>query len=255
MPAAPVLLFFAVLVGWALRAVDLESCALFIPGGVYGTAKEAYGARVSRLAAAALLVECLLFGALAASAAGHSLATVAALVPHLSTSLRRIAVTDVATIAVGAIGLGWWRLRRGRVSSERPSTPIVWGVIGAVAALIIWGLARGLRLPELRRRACDDAVGDTFRSGLARRRRWLPVRVWNGRSARPRGGRRASTKNPKPPARGIGRQCCLAGHDDRRRAAVRLVHSGSGARLVVERAGHGCRDIRRPSEFSGFSSV
>src|SRR4051794_10920009 len=97
MPAAPLLLFFAVVVGWALRAVDLESCALFIPGGVYGTAKEAYGARMSRVAAAALLVECLLFGALAASAAGHSLATVAALIPHLSASLRRIAVADVAT--------------------------------------------------------------------------------------------------------------------------------------------------------------
>src|SRR5262245_41649239 len=63
-PVAPWLLLAAVVLGCALRTVDLESCALFIPGGVYGTAKQAYGGAVSKIAASALIVEHLVFGAL-----------------------------------------------------------------------------------------------------------------------------------------------------------------------------------------------
>src|SRR4051794_9764100 len=50
-PSAPWLILVVVLIGILLRAVDLENCALFIPGGVYGTVKEALGKTAAKIAA------------------------------------------------------------------------------------------------------------------------------------------------------------------------------------------------------------
>src|SRR5262249_29622313 len=92
--AAPWLLLGAVLLGFAFRAVDLEGCALFVPGGLYGLARQAFGPAASTVAASVLLIDYLAFGALAASAAGHSLA--ALLGPSLS---QQVALDDLATTA------------------------------------------------------------------------------------------------------------------------------------------------------------
>ena len=70
---APAYLLVAVVVGFAVRAVDLEGCALFLSGGSYGAARQAFGTRASVLAAAMLLAGYTIFGALAASAAGRAL--------------------------------------------------------------------------------------------------------------------------------------------------------------------------------------
>src|SRR5690242_16148338 len=56
---APWFLVAAVLVGFALRAVDLENAALFIPGGLYGTARQAFGGATAKLAAAVVFTELL----------------------------------------------------------------------------------------------------------------------------------------------------------------------------------------------------
>jgi magnesium transporter len=97
--AAPWYLLAAVLLGFAVRAVDLETCALFLPGGAYGAAGQAFGRRASIAAASTLLVDYLVFGALGASAAGHMLTR----------------SNDLATVvAVCVIGGAWWWLRQGR---------------------------------------------------------------------------------------------------------------------------------------------
>jgi magnesium transporter len=101
-PAAPWYLLAAVLLGFAVRAVDLETCALFLPGGGYGAASQAFGPRASTIAASTLLLDYLLFGALGASAAGHALTR--------SNDLS----TVVAACIIGGV---WWWLRQGRMLS------------------------------------------------------------------------------------------------------------------------------------------
>jgi magnesium transporter len=125
---APWYALVVVVLGIAVRAVDLESCALFIPGGSYGAARQAFGDRGSTLAASVLLVDYLLFGALTASAAGQALTRSA----------------DPATIvAVGLIGAAWWWLRQGRAIPAWSLGRAVWisagvlgvaGIIGLIAA-------------------------------------------------------------------------------------------------------------------------
>src|SRR3954466_4412952 len=117
-PLAPWCLLAAVLLGFGLRAVDLEAAALFIPGGVYGTARHAFGARSSRVAGAALLSELLLFGALMASAAGHAVAALLVAVPGLSAAARQITLDDTSMfVAVCLIGAAWLGLRQRRTLS------------------------------------------------------------------------------------------------------------------------------------------
>jgi magnesium transporter len=122
---APWYLLVAVVVGWGVRAVDLEGCALFVSGGLYGAARQAFGPRTSALAAAMLLGGSTIYGALAASAAGRALFGGDELSP---------------VIGVAVIGATWWWLRQGRTFSN---TFLERGAI-AVAAAIAFALVCGV---------------------------------------------------------------------------------------------------------------
>src|SRR5262245_40808155 len=100
---APWFVAGAVLIGFALRAIDLESCALFVPGGLYGSVKQAFGAAAVPPAAAVLLLEYLAFAALAASAAGHTVAALVHSLPAQPESTASFTVSDIASTA--AVGL------------------------------------------------------------------------------------------------------------------------------------------------------
>jgi magnesium transporter len=147
--AGPWFLSVAVLVGWAVRAVDLENAALFIPGGLYGAARRAFGPRTARAAASVILADSLLFSALSASAAGRALVAVGSLVvPALPGSPQHISLADI-TVAIAAclIGAVWLRLRQGRALPatliRRTVTPVAVVLILLVAAHAIELLLRG----------------------------------------------------------------------------------------------------------------
>jgi len=127
---APAYLLVAVVVGFAVRAVDLEGCALFLSGGSYGAARQAFGTRASVLAAAMLLAGYTIFGALAASAAGRAL----------------LAGDDMApVIGVAVIGAGWWWLRQGRTSSRTLLERTALAVGGALAVALACGTVALIR--------------------------------------------------------------------------------------------------------------
>src|SRR4051794_28029140 len=73
--------FWFVLAALALaalvRSVDIESWAVFIPGGLVGRARFAFGPGGARIAAAASLTERFLLAALATVVVGHYVAGVA----------------------------------------------------------------------------------------------------------------------------------------------------------------------------------
>src|SRR5262249_21255565 len=70
-PSAPWFVLAAVALGLALRAVDLEARALLIPGGLYGSVRDTLGKLPGHVAAAALLIDRLVLGSLAAVLAGR----------------------------------------------------------------------------------------------------------------------------------------------------------------------------------------
>jgi amino acid transporter/nucleotide-binding universal stress UspA family protein len=69
--AAPWFILAVMLFSFAVRSVYIESCAMFVRGGVYRIVKEAMGGRLARLAVSALLFDYILTGPISGVTAGQ----------------------------------------------------------------------------------------------------------------------------------------------------------------------------------------
>src|SRR6059036_856945 len=69
--AAPWLVLGVMLFSTAVRAVYIESCAMFTRGGVYRVVKEAMGGTLARLSVSALMVDYILTGPISGVSAGQ----------------------------------------------------------------------------------------------------------------------------------------------------------------------------------------
>src|SRR4051794_1736317 len=72
-PAAPWFILLVMLFSYAVRSVYIESCALFVRGGVYKVVKEALGGTLAKLSVSVLMFDYILTGPISGVAAGHYL--------------------------------------------------------------------------------------------------------------------------------------------------------------------------------------
>src|SRR4051812_29219181 len=72
-PAAPWFILAVMLFSYAVRSVYIESCALFVRGGVYKVVKEALGGFVAKLSVSALMFDYVLTGPISGVSAGQYL--------------------------------------------------------------------------------------------------------------------------------------------------------------------------------------
>src|SRR4051812_661967 len=98
-PAAPWYILGVMLFSYAVRSVYIESCSMFVRGGVYRVVREALGPFFAKLAVSALMFDYLLTGPISSVSAGQSLVglvmdTVNVLSPAVGASLG---LTDDAT--------------------------------------------------------------------------------------------------------------------------------------------------------------
>jgi magnesium transporter len=154
--AAPWFVLAAVGVGLLCRAIDVESWALLVPGGVAGRVERAFGPRASLAAAAAVLIERLLAAALACEVFGHYAGTAAFAVSGVRRFVRLATIADVATAAaLLLLGYLWIRARTGHLLGVRERVRHIWVSSGMLIALVagVWitGLAHlgwpGIVLP------------------------------------------------------------------------------------------------------------
>src|SRR5438270_8531274 len=71
--AAPWFILGVMVFSYAVRSVYIESCSLFIRGGVYRVVREALGRFFAKLAVSALIFDYLLTGPISGVSAGHYL--------------------------------------------------------------------------------------------------------------------------------------------------------------------------------------
>src|SRR5437899_5004489 len=69
--AAPWFIFGVMLFSYAVRAIYVESCAMFTRGGVYRVVKEAMGGTLAKLSVSALMFDYILTGPISGVAAGQ----------------------------------------------------------------------------------------------------------------------------------------------------------------------------------------
>ena len=93
-PAAPWFILAVMLFSYAVRSIYIESCSLFVRGGVYRVVKEAMGGFLAKLSVSALMFDYVLTGPISGMSAGQYimglvLDSLATLNPHLALGPRR----------------------------------------------------------------------------------------------------------------------------------------------------------------------
>jgi amino acid transporter/nucleotide-binding universal stress UspA family protein len=160
-PAAPWFILAVLLFSYAVRSVYIESCSLFIRGGVYRVVKEALGRFFAKLAVSALIFDYLLTGPISGVSAGQYLMGLALDVLRILNELQVLneawIITDPGTRATvkawGAVviciaaTLYFYRLNvRGIHESSDRALKIMVATTIMVAVILVWcGLTLALQ--------------------------------------------------------------------------------------------------------------
>ncbi len=171
--AAPWFVLGVMLFSYAVRAVYIESCAMFTRGGVYRVVKEAMGGTLAKLSVSALMFDYILTGPISAVSAGQYIVGLAAQTAtyfgHPWSPTKDSVNHLAAAIAVAITLYFWWRNLQGIHESSDDALRIMWVATPMVVLMLLWGGATILATPAKQRLPPapaphnlsfnDDAVG------------------------------------------------------------------------------------------------
>ena len=170
--ASPWFVLGVMLFSYAVRAVYVESCAMFTRGGVYRVVKEAMGGTLAKLSVSALMFDYILTGPISGVSAGQYIvglvAQTATYFGHPWTPSPEAVNLLAAGIAVLITIYFWWRNTRGIHESSDDALKIMYVTTVMVVLLIGWCGVTILGRPE---RAAPPARSGRWQPRLQRRRR------------------------------------------------------------------------------------
>jgi amino acid transporter len=173
--AAPWFILGVMIFSYAVRALYIESSAMFVRGGVYRVVKEAMGGTLAKLSVSALLFDYVLTGPISGVSAGRYIVGLANdLLQRAGTGLHLAEGPTAALIAILITIYFWRRNTRGIHESSDDALKIMQVTTVMVVILIGWCtftlLQRGGTMPPLPKpsniRFSNDALG------------WLQGTVW-----------------------------------------------------------------------------
>jgi amino acid transporter len=154
-PAAPWFILGIMLFSYAVRAVYIESCAMFTRGGVYRVVKEAMGGTLAKLSVSALMFDYILTGPISGVSAGQYIVGLAAQTltyfGHPWQPSQSTVNHCAAVLAVLVTVYFWWRNTRGLHESSDDALRIMYVTTVMVVVLISWCGLTVLTHPEQRR--------------------------------------------------------------------------------------------------------
>ncbi len=165
--AAPWFVLGVMLFSYTVRAVYIESCSMFVRGGVYRVVKEAMGGMLAKLSVSALMFDYVLTGPISAVSAGQYL------VGLLNTTLPHFHIlwhfpSDFFSVlfAIAVTIYFWWQNTKGVPESSDKALKIM--VVTTVMAVIViaWSLAtlwiRGFHWPPFTPSFNKESLGWLF---------------------------------------------------------------------------------------------
>jgi len=176
--AAPWFILAIMLFSYAVRAVYVESCSMFVRGGVYRAVKQSLGGTLAKFSVSALMFDYILTGPISGVAAGQYLAgLISELLQyfHVSGPLSLGSVDFVsASFAIVVTLYFWWENTKGIPESSEKALHIMKLVTVMVVILITWciytALLRHSPLPPLPHprnlRLSESALGWLAHSSL-----------------------------------------------------------------------------------------
>src|SRR5437870_7214882 len=141
-PAAPWFILGVMLCSYAVRAIYIESCAMFTRGGVYRVVKEAMGGTLAKLSVSALMFDYMLTGPISGVSAGQY---IVGLISQTTVYIGHPWTPSISTVNYLAAGIAgaitiyfWWRNTRGIHESSDDALRIMYVTTVMVVLLIGW---------------------------------------------------------------------------------------------------------------------
>ncbi|HYI95959.1 MAG TPA: APC family permease [Bryobacteraceae bacterium] len=139
--SAPWFVLSVLVFGFAIRSIYLESCSMFVRGGVYVVVRDALGPMMAKLSVSALVVDYILTGPISVVSAGQYLGR---LLNEVSVMLHQpIHVNPnyfAAVFGVVVTGYFWWANTKGIHESSGKALRIMQITTIMVITLLIWCL-------------------------------------------------------------------------------------------------------------------
>jgi hypothetical protein len=162
--AAPWYIGAVMLFAYAVRGVYIESCAMFVRGGVYRVVKEAMGGTLAKLSVSALMFDYVLTGPISGVSAGQYIVGLAnELLRVLQLPVAIPTAAGSAAIAVAITLYFWHQNILGIEESSDKAMKIMVVTTVMIVVMIIWcGVTiweRGATLPPFELQFSDDALG------------------------------------------------------------------------------------------------
>src|SRR5271169_1039911 len=139
---APWFILAIMLFSYAVRAVYVESCSMFVRGGVYRAVKQSLGGTLAKFSVSALMFDYILTGPISGVAAGQYLAGLISELLQYSHLGNALTPNEVSFIAAGfailVTGYFWWENTKGIPESSEKALVIMKLVTVMVVLLITW---------------------------------------------------------------------------------------------------------------------
>ncbi|MBI4907649.1 MAG: APC family permease [Acidobacteria bacterium] len=136
---APWFVIAVMLFSFAVRSIYMESCSMFVRGGVYVVVRDSMGPTMAKLSVSALVVDYILTGPISAVAAGQYLGHLLNEISELLHQDMRISADGFAVFfAVAATLYFWWSNIKGIHESSGKALRIMQITTVMVVALLIW---------------------------------------------------------------------------------------------------------------------
>lgn len=152
--AAPWFILGVMLFSYTVRAVYIESCSMFVRGGVYRVVKEAMGGTLAKLSVSALLFDYVLTGPISAVSAGQYLAGLFnVLLPRFEIPLHIPQAPFSVLFAIAVTIYFWWQNTKGVHESSNKALKIMGLTTVMAVILIVWCFItlaiKGFHLPPI----------------------------------------------------------------------------------------------------------
>jgi len=166
--AAPWFILAIMLFAYAVRSMYIESCSMFVRGGVYRVVKEAMGSTLAKFSVSALMFDYILTGPISGVSAGQYLTGfLNELFVRFHVSLILPINSTSAIFAIAVTVYFWWENIKGIPESSGKALRIMYVTTVMVVIMIAWCILtvwmRGAHLPPLPTQAnltfAPDALG------------------------------------------------------------------------------------------------
>ncbi len=137
---------------YAVRSIYIESCSMFVRGGVYRVVKEAMGSNLAKVSVSALMFDYVLTGPISGVSAGLYLVGLLNDLLHYAHYTLVLPVNLTAAVFAALVTIYfWWENIKGITESSKKAMNIMYVTTVMVVILMVWCLytvwARGAHLP------------------------------------------------------------------------------------------------------------